>query len=461
MIEQMFGHADSVIGLWPGERPDDLPADDVLAYELTCRLLADWVDDDQHVLPSGFDDLPHRYQAVVVSGLDPSRLNGYDVVRLMKAEARLSSHFDARKYEAMAEVAFSPPGDADSGVFRLSEQVDYAAVEIAAGLSLTRRASEDQLSRAASLAGRLRRVHDLFLSGALDVHRVRVFDSVLGHLPDDTVDTVLDQVLDDAAELTTGQLRARLSRLVMVADPDGAKSSYEEGLLDRHVATGSNPDHTADFGIYSAPPDRVAAARAHVEQRARALRVVGDERTLDQLRVDVAFDLLAVVCDHRDHAGSGGGRVNVSITAETLAGLSDEPAILEGFGPVIAEIGRKTVMENLDGEWRFTATDQAGSIATGTLSRRPTACQTRRVAAEYSTCVMVGCRMPVYECDLDHRKPRAKGGATHTDNLEPLCRHHHMVRHHTQWQVERLPNGDHLWTSPLGHVYIKRRGPPD
>lgn len=456
----MFGHTDSVIGLWPGQGPDDLAAEDVFAYELTCRELADgWVDDDQHVLPSGFDDLPHRYQAVVVSGLDPSRLNGYDVVRLMRAEARLSSHFDARKYASMAEVAFTPPGDADSGVFRLTEQVDYAAVEIAAALSLTRRGSEDQLSRASSLTGRLRRVHELFLSGALDVHKVRVFDSALGHLPDDTVDTVLDQILDDAPELTTGQLRARVSRLVMIADPDGAKSSYQEGLIDRHVATGPNPDHTANFGIYSAPPDRVAAARAFIEERARALRVEGEERTLEQLRVDVALDLLAGKCDHEGHGG--GGRTNITITAETLAGLSDEPAVLEGFGPVIAEIGRKTVMENLDGEWRFTATDQAGTIATGTLSRRPTACQTRHVAAAYPTCVMVGCRQPAWECDLDHRKPRAEGGATHTDNLEPLCRHHHMVRHHTQWKVERLPNGDHQWTSPLGHTYIKRRGPPD
>lgn len=74
---------------------------------------------------------------------------------------------------------------------------------------------------------------------------MRVLVSALGHLPDETVDTVLDQILDDAPELTTGQLRARVSRLVMGADPDGAKSSYQEGLADRHVATGPNLDHTA------------------------------------------------------------------------------------------------------------------------------------------------------------------------------------------------------------------------
>ena len=315
------------------------------------------------------------------------------------------------------------------------------------------------MSRAVSLSEGLSRVLDRFCSGTIDLAKMRVLDDAVGHLPEKTIDEVLDLCLDDAAGLTTGQLRARVRRLVMAADPDGAKSSYEEGLADRHIATGPNPDNTANLGIYSAPPDRVAAARAFTEERARALRGPGEVRTLDQLRADVALDLLTG--NSEPGVSGGGGRVNVTITAETLAGLSDQPAELEGFGPVIAEIGRKTVMENLDGEWVFTATDQAGNIATGTLSRRPTAAQRRYLEAVYPTCVMVGCRQPAYDCDLDHRRPVSRGGPTHNDNLEPLCRHHHMVRHHTQWRLERLPNGDHQWTSPLGHTYIRRRGPPD
>lgn len=457
----MFDHDSAVIGLLPGETPEDVMAEDALAYELTCRALADgWVEEDRQLLPDGFEDLPLAYLGVLVSSLDPTRLNGYDLVRLMKARARLAAHHDAGKYEAMAEVAYACPSDPESEVLRSVEEVEYAAVEVAAALTLTRRSSEDQLSRAISLADRLHRVFEAFLDGKLDLARVRVFDDALGHLPDETVDEVLDRCLDEAPDLTSGQLRARLGRLVMAADPDGAKSSYEEGLAERHVETWANPDHTANFGIYSAPPDRVAAARAFVEQRARALKVDGEERTLEQLRVDVALDLLSGSCDEHGATG-GGGRVNVTISAETLAGLSDEPAILEGFGPVIAEIGRKTVMENIDGEWRFTGTDQGRPVATGTLSRRPTASQTRQIAAEYPICVMVGCRNAAYECDLDHRRPAAEGGPTQNDNLAPLCRHHHMTRHHTRWRLVRLPNGDHQWTSPLGHTYIKKRGPPD
>ena len=79
----------------------------------------------------------------------------------------------------------------------------------------------------------------------------------------------------------------------------------------------------------------------------------------------------------------------------------------------------------------------------------------------YPTCVHPGCRQAAEQCDLDHRKPRSQGGLTHNNNLAPLCRHHHMTRHHTPWEYQRQPNGDHHWTSPLGHTYIAKRGPPD
>lgn len=463
----MFDHRETGIGLSelgvPSGESLEERQDDQFAYELTCRALADgWTTPDQVDLPAGFDSMkPGPFLAAIVASTDVHRLNGFDVIRLVQARQRLASHHEAGKHEAIAEVAYIPPGDRNSGVLRSSEQYEYAAVEVAAALTLTRRASEDQLSRAVAITERLRRVLDVFYEGRLDLPKVRVFEQALGHLPDETVEWILDEVLDDAEDLTTGQLRARLAKLVMIADPDGEKSSYEAGLADRKVVTGGNPDHTANFGIYSGPPDAVAAARAYVEERARSLKTEDEPRTLDQLRTDVALDLLRGKCDHPDHAGTGGGRANITISAETLARLSDEPAELDGFGPVIAEIGRKTVRENINGEWVFTVTDQGRPVATGTLSRRPTAGQCRQVASQYPTCVMVGCREPAYQCDLDHRRPHSEGGPTHNDNLGPLCRHHHMVRHHTPWRLERRENGDHVWVSPLGHTYIRKRDPPD
>jgi hypothetical protein len=457
----MFDPLASGIGLLPGEGPEYHDDIDV-SYELTCRLLADgWTAPDRQVLPDDLEQiLPGPYLAAVVSSIDVSELNGHDVVRLMQARSRLASHHEAGKYQAMAEVAYAPPSDPDSGVLRSSEEVEYAAVEVAAALTLTRRSSEDQLSRAVSLTGSLWRVWESFSAGLIDLPKVRVFEHALGHLPGETVDFVLDSILGEAAGLTTGQIRARLSRLILQADPDGAASSFEQGLADRNILVFSNPDHTADLQIRNARPEDVVAARSYVEEIARSLKTADEPRTLEQIRTDVALDLLQ---GRRFGTGrqSRAGRVNVTVSAETLGGLSNEPGVLDGYGPVFAEIARKTVMENVDGEWIFTVTDQGRPVATGTLARRPTGTLKRRVRAGYPTCTFVGCRQPGHDCDLDHRHPFAQGGSTHNDNLEPLCRHHHMVRHHTPWRLERRVDWEHEWTSPLGHVYVKRRGPPD
>jgi len=464
----MFDYQGHGVGLWPGEGTEVetlLEAEDRLSYELTCLALADgWPSLDRHLLPDDLEQIPPGlYLAAVVSAVDPSRLNGHDAVRLMQAEARLASHHEAGKLAAMSEVAFSPPGDADSPVERGFEEIEYAAVEVAAALTLTRRSSEGQLNRAVSLTGRLLRVLRAFSRGEIDLAKVGVFDQQLGHLPDETVDEVLDRVLEQASGLTTGQLRAGVARLVLETDPDGAKSSFLEGLEERKVCTYANPDLTGNFVISSADPAALAVARRHVEETARHVRSIDDTgRTLDQIRADVALDLLSGKCGHYRHANRvGGGRTNVTVSAETLARLSDEPGELDGYGPVFAEIARKTVRENIDGEWVFTVMDNGTPVATGSLARRPTASQRRRVEADYPTCVMVGCRQPAHDCDLDHRKPVCEGGPTHNHNLGPLCRHHHMVKHHSRWRVRRLPNGDHQWTSPLGHTYTRKRDPPE
>ncbi len=162
----MFDHCDVVVGLSElgvssGESDEGRRAD-WAAFELTCRELADgWVESDRHLLPDGLEDIPPGvFSAAVVSSVDPARMNGHDVVRLMRARARLSSHHEAGKYRAMAEVVFAPSSGSDSGVVRGSEEGEYAVLEIAAALTLTRRGSEDQLGRAVVLASTLCRVRE-------------------------------------------------------------------------------------------------------------------------------------------------------------------------------------------------------------------------------------------------------------------------------------------------------------
>jgi hypothetical protein len=60
--------------------------------------------------------------------------------------------------------------------------------------------------------------------------------------------------------------------------------------------------------------------------------------------------------------------------------------------------------------------------------------------------------MPARESDLDHRDAWADGGPTQEDNLEPLCRHDHRLKH-AGWKLDKQDNGTYQWTSTLGLKY--------
>lgn len=457
----MFDDPMTGIGLWPGEGPEDQAEIDS-AYRLTCLELEEgWVGPNRHLLPDELESIPvGPYLAAVVGSVDRSRLNGHDAVRVLQAESRLIAWLEAARSASIAEVAFCPPGGPDDPVEREPAAVEYAAVEVAAALTLTRRSAERHVDTALTLQDRLRRVWDRFASGEIDSTKVRELVSQLAHLDPVTIDAVLDRILDHARNLTTGQLRARIARLVMETDPDGAASGFQEGLRDRKVVSYANPDFTASLGILSGHPIEINRAITHVDQIARGLKVDGEERSLDQIRTDVALDLLQGKCGCGTAPRSSGG-VHLKVDVATLAELSEIPGELAGYGPVIADIARKTVLDQVECDWTYTVTEGDRVLATGTTRRRPTPNQRRWIESEYETCTFVGCRMPASDCDLDHRRPYSQGGPTHNDNLGPLCRHHHMARHHAPWLLIRLPNGDHRWTSPLGHTYIRERAPPD
>jgi hypothetical protein len=129
---------------------------------------------------------------------------------------------------------------------------------------------------------------------------------------------------------------------------------------------------------------------------------------------------------------------------------------------VIAEIARRVAADQPGGEWRYVLTHpETGEILdTGLLRRRPLASQRRRVEMRDPVCVFPGCRRPARDCDLDHRIPWAVVRRTRTRDLAPLCRHDHVIRHRAGWRYRRLPNGDYLWISRLGHTYTTSGEPP-
>ena len=290
------------------------------------------------------------------------------------------------------------------------------------------------------------------MAGDIDLRRAKTLVYGTVYLPDHTARRVVDQVIDDAGELTTGQLAARVRRLGFEADPDAAALRYRRSLDNRKVEIVSNPDGTANLYGLDFPAARLVAFSRYLNRAAKELRRIDKTRSMDQLRADTLLDILEGA--HSRGANPAGG-LHMEVGLATLAELDDSPGELAGFGPVIADVARQTARDLSDEEWTYTVVDETTGdiVCTGTTQRRPTKTQQRRLHARYRTCVFLGCRMPSVDCDLDHNTPHAEGGCRHNHNLAPLCRHHHTIRHSTNWTYRRLPSGDHQWTSPLNRTY--------
>ena len=377
-------------------------------------------------------------------------LSGYDRVVVLRAHQRLVSHYSAQLYADMAAVSDSlADTEVDPGFVH-----EASAAEIRTALRLTRRAADSELGFAIDLRERLPQVWEALLAGDLDV-RARTIDSGTCHLDVDTARLVVEEIIEAAPGWTTGQLAARIRRSCIQADPEQAKQRYETAVSERRTVSAANETGTANLLGMDMAPERVSAANNRINRLARTLKTKDEVRTIDQLRADVYLDLLLGA----DTAGKG-GVVDIHVDLDTLAGLSESPGELAGYGPVIADIARQTTQKQSRGEWRYTVTDNSQVVDNGTTRRRPSASQRRQAETDNPVCIFPGCRMPATACDLDHRTPWSEGGATTVDNLPPVCRHDHVTRHKAHWKHKPLPNSDHQWTSPLGHTYTTSGKPP-
>jgi len=159
-------------------------------------------------------------------------------------------------------------------------------------MTWTNTAAGKQVEMAERLIVELPVLHQEMLAGRLDWPKAKVCADAVRGLHPDVAAAVLDRVLPDAAGKTTGQLRARLAKLVIKADPTVAKRRYHNGLEGRRLYHGREDDGTASLSGRFLPAERAAAAHGRIQAIADWMKDDGDERGIDQLRADILLDLI-------------------------------------------------------------------------------------------------------------------------------------------------------------------------
>ena len=140
--------------------------------------------------------------------------------------------------------------------------------------------------------------------------------------------------------------------------------------------------------------------------------------------------------------------------AATWAGLADNPADLDGYGPIPPGMARECFT---DSQWRAVVTDAlTGLVASVSDTSYTPSPRTRRdLFAQDRGCLFPGCPAPVWYCDADHSQPHDEGGCTDPDNCGLLCRRHHRLKTFTGWTWTRYDDGTVAWTSPDRRVWTR------
>jgi hypothetical protein len=160
-------------------------------------------------------------------------------------------------------------------------------------------------------------------------------------------------------------------------------------------------------------------------------------------------------------AGVSGGvpspraQVLVTVPVLSLLGATDEPAVLDGYGPIPPSMARRLITEGAGSFYRVLTDPRDGApLEIGRTSYRLTRAQRRWLRLRDGRCPFPGCNNHSLDNDADHLLAWADGGTTGISNLGQPCPRHHRLKHGSAW----TPSGasqDHPpgWTSPSGRHY--------
>jgi hypothetical protein len=145
--------------------------------------------------------------------------------------------------------------------------------------------------------------------------------------------------------------------------------------------------------------------------------------------------------------------VVLTVPVLSLLGRGDEPAELEGFGPIDLETARQLAAQALSFVRVLTDPQTGAVLSVGRDRYRVPADLRTALLVRDATCRFPGCRRRAARCDLDHSIAWQDGGCTELGNLAHLCRKHHRLKHEAGWTVTHDDGGILTWTSPVGRVY--------
>lgn len=380
-------------------------------------------------------------------------LNDVDLLDAQRSLAEIRRRVDAASAVVAGEIGTrSRPELGHGGLAqRLGARTPEILIQQQTGVS---KQDARDLARVGALLAEL--VAGAVADGSSSVAAADVIRTGLGapddHVGADELGAAAAQLLGEARDLTLERLAARARQLRSELDLDGVADREAllrsrrylhltpqadgmtrlSGLLDPESAAAV----VATFDAATSPR-RGGPRFVDEHEAARAERLVADERTTEQIALDVFVELvrLGTLADDGALLGCSTPTVRILVTTRELdAGRG--AGYLEGQrDPVSLDTVRRRACAEGAIPILF---DGRQPIDLGRTERLFTARQKTAIAARDGGCIFPGCERPPSWTEAHHIDEWQHGGRTDVRDGVLLCRHHHLLLHNNGWMCRRV-----------------------
>nr|WP_261792279.1 HNH endonuclease signature motif containing protein [Arthrobacter sp. PM3] len=402
------------------------------------------------------------------------------VARLEAGMAALKVRLAADYVQAAGYLAGPAASPQDASARELA-----VVAEVAGVLTVSERSASALLSDALALVSSLPLTLAALQAGELSWQHARIMVDEAANLDRAGAAGLEGHFLDPAApdpargcpagELAPGRFRAKARVWRERHHPDRTEARHATGVAERRVEFVPDRDGMAWLSA-RLPADTAAGIWERTTAAARALQGPGECRTLAQLRADVTATWLLTTnlpgtgtggsgstSSGAVMAGAGGGggvpspraQVLVTVPVMALLGATEEPAMLDGYGPIPPSMARRLVADGANSFHRVLVDPRDGApLEIGRTSYRVTKAMRQWLRLRDGKCPFPGCNNPSLDNEADHLLAWADGGTTGVANLAQPCPKHHRLKHNSTWTPAgasgESPPG---WTSPAGRHY--------
>jgi hypothetical protein len=404
----------------------------------------------------------------MLAGSGTGTLGYEETVEHLAAVHRVRCWLDARDVALEARLADRalaqlPPPAPGAGTGRQREALaaTSAAEELGLLLGLEEHQARARLDQAIDLQALFPGTLAAMGAGDLDRAHAAIIVNQGRSLPEGAIEGFEEAVLAKTKGRSLRSVRDMARRLRERTHPDTITKRRRKAEQRRNVGVDPAPDSMAWLNAYL-PAEQAAAIDDRLTRAARHLRAQeGETRSTGQLRADVFTDLLIHGGMEAGPAAGIHAQPAVTVPVLSLLGVSEEPASLDGYGPIPAGAARALCADAKSFYRILTHPETGARLSYGRTRYRPPKDLQRMVRQRDEICPFAGCRKHGTACQIDHTTAFRAGGAkgeTDAANLSPPCDTHHRLKTNAGWDLQQPSPGEFKVTTPAALTYESRPG---